>query len=869
MKQRHFFTAAALAVAIMTGIGSFAPAQTPPQKADTSGAGELANRFEALAYMTPSIHKPLPGVNAQTAALLRAAARLNPKESRYWRFLFEVATASHDSDAAITALNGYLTIIPEDQVAQVKLINLYVARMQTVDSILSYLHGVVAKTQLAAPVRSAAAVVCAQTLLDHSQKAEALKMLDAALQIDPLNLEALRIKYALVHDEGAATRVGLLLAILRSNPLNPPAATQLGSELADLGLTQYAAIWYAQAANLYDSVGQSRDAVVAKGGAASLYLCDHPADAANVIKGYCDNVPIDADAWEIRLAIARDIGSDPALFDDQARQAVRGVTNLLQMVRGKAGAPNATTQPVTGAADGSAQNAAASAPKTDSLFSLAPAPTIAPAPDQTAAPAAPTAAGGIASADPPDMTGDMALLVKANNSQLTDQYIATVTELAWIRLYFLHDNGDGTQRLLAALGQLLPSQDVVLTRLTGWSYLVGGKYDEARQKLSAVADRDPYAALGMVMILDKAGDKAAADALARATMAAHPSGPVAAVLYGSLRARGAKVIPTGQAEAVRAALDGFPKDWLNIVSQPQSFYTLVAEPLQPTVEYGQAILARVTIANTGPYDLTLGDQGVIHPDLVFGANSRGLVEKQMPGALIDRFWQRLLLPKGQSASEIVRMDRGPVAKLLSDRPEIPMDFVFSVATNPVYAKDGYGLRPAGTSATFGIITERAATPINTLDDLKKLYARITDGPPGEHLNAIETAISFGASLRSAAGQGNTDQQLTTSKDMLNRARQGLGDADPSVRAWTQYMFAIATPPEQMADAAAKMLAAGDWPTRMLGLVVAQRLGDGGAAAAKQMADDADPEVKAYARSITDYFAADAAAATQPSATPGK
>ncbi|MGA2229539.1 MAG: hypothetical protein ABSH22_01320 [Tepidisphaeraceae bacterium] len=861
---RHLICWAAALGAAAAAVTQTAAAPAAPPAMSPAAAVELADRLESMAYALGNAYKPISPILRQTAALLEAAARINPTEPRYLRLLYQVRLQNDDPDGAIAALTAYLTLVPSDQFAQAKLINLYVSKMQTTDAILAYLHGVVAKTALPTAVRSAAAEECAQTLLDHSQKDEALKMLDTALAIEPYNDAALKLKYQLLPDDTLSGKCGLLLAMLRANPLDPDAAAQLGDYFADQGLAENSADAYKEAAYLDELLGRNREPNVGKGLAVEWYLSGHTVDAAGVIDAYLNSVSADADGWTIRLAIARDLGSDSGMFDNLARRAVNEVTNRLQNVRSDMGASNATTQPSEAAAEPDVTAAAGT--------------TAAPG-DVAASPIAVPDTQPVASVDPPDMSGDLGLLAKANETQLTDSYIAAAGDLAWLRLYFLHDAGPGTQRILDSLGRLVSPDDLLFTRLQGWSYFDQGKYDEARQKFAAIADRDPYAELGLILLDDKAGKKIEAQNKAQAALSRHPSGPLAAVLYSAFHVRGVKITPGPQAAAISAQMQAFPSQWLSIINQPQQFYTITADPVQMQYPYGQAILCKVTILNTGDFDLTMGEQGILRPDMVFDAAAHGLIEKQIPQAIRDTFWQRLLLPKGRSCSQVMRLDRGVVLQLLSD-PQyetVPIDLLFSVTTNPVLSKDGYVIGGAGYQAAFGKTVERTATPINSKDDRDNLYNRIVGNDPADRLRAAETAILLGRGLQAGAAGANADQQTAAAKEMFDHARQAEADSDHAVRAWAQYEFvgaaigdsADAIQQQQLA-AIQKLTTSDDWYARLLGVFAAtQAMKDNGAIVAGAMADDPDPLVKDYASAVTQFntedAAATAAAATQPSA----
>jgi hypothetical protein len=73
------------------------------------------------------------------------------------------------------------------------------------------------------------------------------------------------------------------------------------------------------------------------------------------------------------------------------------------------------------------------------------------------------------------------------------------------------------------------------------------------------------------------------------------------------------------------------------------FYKLTAEPLTVSHAFGQPVLATVTIQNVSDYDITLGDDGTIKPDLWFDAKLIGLVQQVIPAIAYDRIGQQVVL----------------------------------------------------------------------------------------------------------------------------------------------------------------------------------------------------------------------------------
>jgi tetratricopeptide (TPR) repeat protein len=828
-----------VSLALLLGGGVCLAQNTAPP--DT-GETELADRFESIALNITTRTPPTP-VNLRSAdVLLRAAAKLNPAEPHLARELAEVRLNRNDYLGAEEALRSYLTILPDDQYAQTTLIDLYVRNMQTADTILAYLHKLIPETQLAAPVRAYAAVKCAEILLNRSQKDQAIKMVDAALHIEPLNNLALHLKYSLTGaTDGASRRVGLLLAMLKSNPMDPAAAVALGQELAAQGLPAESAQAYVMAFSLYRIANKPLPPELAIGGAIELYLAGRTDDAITLIDSMLANIPGESDGWMVRLAIAQDTRTSTKVsvssVDSLCSQAVLGLTNHLQQLRSDAQMPNSDQLPA-------AQPPDTTQPSDITLIG----PTTVPV------------------AQPPDLSNDMPILVKANNPRLTDSYVEAVADLAWMRLYFLHDSGADTQSLLTELQKMLPANDSQLACLLGWSLLDQGKFDDARKMLSPIASESTFAAIGMILLNDQAGDKQDADKLAHSELASHPSGAIAAMLYSKMRGRGATVVPLNQSDAVKAEVDAFPKDWLQIVSQPQEFYSISVEPVTQQVGFGQAILARVIVRNNSNYDLTIGEDGALKPEIIFDAAVHGIIERQLTSVITDQFWRRTLLPPGQQASQIVRMDMLGISDSLNLQPQAPEEVEFAVTSNPVPYKQSVAIGGCGYRSAYSDSVERTATPLDAPEDRKQLYDLLGSSSSGDRFCAAERLITFSHIKQVEAEGPSADALLAVAKELLDHAAPAAKDTDPAVRGWAQYMTALVSSADQQPDMVRQMAMSDDWFTRLLSLLDAHRLlPDKGQAAAEAMTTDKEPIVKDYAQVVLDQIAEEAAAATQPAA----
>src|SRR5665213_553602 len=121
----------------------------------------------------------------QSEAFLAAAAALNPTEPRYFRYLAQAREAEGDILGAIEGWKAYLRLVPDDQVGQVELIDLYLSRQQSNEAKIGYLKQLIANPKLENRVKAHAAVL-AVGLLDQRSRSEALPMLAQARAFYPL-----------------------------------------------------------------------------------------------------------------------------------------------------------------------------------------------------------------------------------------------------------------------------------------------------------------------------------------------------------------------------------------------------------------------------------------------------------------------------------------------------------------------------------------------------------------------------------------------------------------------------------------------------------------------------------------------------------
>jgi tetratricopeptide (TPR) repeat protein len=805
-----------------------APA-TPQAEADKPYVEPaLAERLYELAQgLLRQENIPEP-VWRQAAALLSAASRLSPNDPRFPRLLVEARLKVNDTEGAIDALNTYRRIYPADRVAQIQLIDLYTGRMQTADAKLSYLQDVLGRETIAPEVRSHVAAECAELLLERSQD-EAGKMVGRSLELFPLNLDALRLKYEmLAPDAPAAERVGALLGLLRSNPTQPNVVNELAQVLGRVGLHKDSLEWYTAALNLYPRAGQPFPAgFVADAGTQALLGGQTPQLDA-LLDSYLKARPEDAAAWFLDLIKDKAEGKLDKKRVDEAYGAM--AQNLAEVVRSVT-TGGATTEP------------AAAAPAAPAAPGAAPAPArTTPAPGGAAAPAtAPSINRAAAAADA------LAAAKRIKAGEALDWHaplMSTLADLAWLDLYFGEDAG-AASAWVTALRELVPPDDVMLNRLDGWQDLVAGRAEAAVAKLQPVADRDPLAAIGLLRLSPQdAAGQAAATEQATKLLQQYRTGLVGATVWSALRDRNIKV-PDGEgAAAVKEALAKFPRDWMEINNQPDAYYEVMADVGRVAHRFHEPMYGRITIRNKTDYDITVGPDGVLHPDLWFDARLAGLVNKQFPGVAYDRITGNVVL-KGRSVlQQIVRIDQGALAEMLDQNPSASAQINANVLTNPSPTASGVGPGPAGQRRGFNKSFVRSGFSLSQPVARKRLFQQVQAGRPGDKIEGLDLLAGY---VRLFQRQQQVDPATRAlAADFVAAIGTARDDAARPVSIWARYLVVGIT--DAGRDAAVDVLLKDDaWPARLLGVVAAADVGgERQAQAAARLADDPEPVVKQYA-----------------------
>jgi hypothetical protein len=790
------------------------PAAAPAEENEVKNQA-LAERLTTMAGGLVRSQNLTPAVWRYANGLLEAAVRLAPDDPRYASLWVESTTHLGDPDATIKAIAAYrkardARALPDDEAVQVQLIDLYLGKMDRdavtagsnpAEKKLTYLNTIInAERQLGPAVRSVAACRAATLLAERLENQAAWKMVDVAFALNPLNLEALRMKFEQLRYGRLADRVRAQMGMLIANPQQPVVAAGIARDVAAAGLVAKSLEWYNWLLELHRRLGIRPANDIGIDYAAELFISGDNKAATAVATDITNNSPDDLNGWLLRLVLAKQAGDKLAL-EAVIRQATNALNNRISGIRQEAGDKAATTQP-------------ADAPQAAAL---------------------------------PDPLQVVKTVAASGRQDLMGQLIPAVGGVAWMKIYFQEKPAEALPWINALQGVASGADgEELLGRLRGWAFLTAGNKDDAKKALAPVADRDAVAQLGMIKLAAQSpdGKKAAID-LAKKLLAQNCSSLAGAIIFEAVAPLGVHVEANAAAKDVDDVLKSFPQNWLKIVNNPEQFYSIRMEPVRVGVPVGDPMLVRVIVTASGTLPLTLGPEGVIHPDLWIDVQMRGAAAQA--GVFPAEAYARLagplvLLPKSSQdhAETIVRIDRSQLARALESQPTGAFQVSARVMTNPLTIGGQVTNGPVGTQAQLTKLMERTGAPVS-VPTLTKLSTTLENGTAEEKVRCVETLSKFAVMLSDPGANDMAKQMGGQASDAVRRTTT---DTDPAVRAWAKYVYCVNTHDKQVL---ASLIADREsWVSRTLGIILSDYLGEDHSNYADLARTDDDAMVKRIA-----------------------
>lgn len=204
-------------------------AQEPPEKsAAIHLAGMLANDARDVLRDTAL---PPDAAAVQATVLLQAAVTLDASDVRTWRLLAETARVAGKADVQKEALRKVIAADAGDLVSQVRYIDLLAAASQTMEERAAVYQKVLAEASLDRQIRSEVAVRLGRLAEGRGDLAQARNYLGQAVQLNDVNVGALRDLVRLAAQDTSPDAAGrhlrTLVTLLTTNPYQADAWLQL------------------------------------------------------------------------------------------------------------------------------------------------------------------------------------------------------------------------------------------------------------------------------------------------------------------------------------------------------------------------------------------------------------------------------------------------------------------------------------------------------------------------------------------------------------------------------------------------------------------------------------------------------------------
>jgi murein DD-endopeptidase MepM/ murein hydrolase activator NlpD len=519
-------------------------------------------------------------VLATSAALMKAAAERagpgTPDQQTILRLYLEAAQGAGDTETVLKITRQLVQMDPKDSVSVLRLVSASIARLQTADERLAAYDRFLgdAGADLDPAVRSRLALDAALLQRERGDLEGFASRLARASELDPTNKDAASLILAFYSEQGQGEpggRFDLILNVLWADPFDPDIYGAAVRELLGAGAYRGAARFSGLHQALLSAQGQR---------------------------------PTPADELAFDLALWNAAGPDTLIRDltgvvERGRaEIVRTRRELEANGRPTDGVPKPDDVRLTFGRERSRVLAAAAAGDRERAATFMAELTETAKRD--------TEALNDPDRRPPNLTPEGA-------AQASDDMKA---ELTWLRLWTGVDVPQAATDLdkLRAGGAIDPD---AIARDEAWLALRRGDAD-AGQRLAALAGADPLCAVGLGVLAEERGDRAAAARLYADVAARVPgdlAGAYARTRYGVLR--GEAPVLSEASESLEAKARDVPP-WLDrMVRAPRSSVLLDVRPLRPELSVTERTPVRVRLKNTSTIPLALGPDRPLNSRLLF------------------------------------------------------------------------------------------------------------------------------------------------------------------------------------------------------------------------------------------------------------
>ncbi|MCA9243915.1 MAG: hypothetical protein KDA32_08185 [Phycisphaerales bacterium] len=420
------------------------------------------------------------------------------------------------------------------------------------------------------------------------------------------------------------------------------------------------------------------------------------------------------------------------------------------------------------------------------------------------------------------------------------------TQAAW---FYCEISPDAAKALtLATRATEAAPDDKMARRALGWAQALSGDIEQARTSLASVADQDAWAAAKLAQIQREAADDAAAEQTLASLKAPPTAGPAYEALLALDADRFKPVAGKTRHPEIADRLAKVDSALFAAALHPEQFVTARVDLDDRDPDIAQPWRATFTLTNTGPYEVTLGPDGVINPTFLLSFSLRGEKDREYANALSVAYDGKLSIASGETLSVSKSIDVGAPARVCEMTPQQIQHITLTTLLDPSQDAEGAWHGQAVPALRF----TRTPAP-NEAEAWAARFAALRSIDPPAQIRAVEEmARLLGESQRAARGKlgyATTPIPREAAEQALTLALRS-GDWELQSRTLLALRYAGLT--QALATEAERSLRNPHWLPRVLALRLLARQGAAFKdAAAKVATEDSDELVRAFAAMIVD------------------
>lgn len=285
-----------------------------------------------------------------------------------------------------------------------------------------------------------------------------------------------------------------------------------------------------------------------------------------------------------------------------------------------------------------------------------------------------------------------------------------LARVAWLHAQFDPDPTRSADFSSSAMA--MAPNNPFIRRAFGLCRLANNDFDEAKRALEPLAPVDQWAADGLARILLRDGERTRAIAILRQAESVRHSGVAYDRIVQRLTSLDEQPVAMPDRSPVADLLDGFDQRVLRFPTDPAEFLALDVRLEPADVRYGDPFISTVTLTNSGPFPITIGDGRMVAPEVSVSIELHRTEHestRRSEGYLTIALAKRLVLKPNESVTTTRTLDVGAAAELAYAYPTEACRYTFSFLLDPVAAVGGgWSSRLRGFDPIVATLTRTAS-----------------------------------------------------------------------------------------------------------------------------------------------------------------